>query len=344
MRKPDGLMPLFYDGLLADVIEAIGSGRSEAALAVGVARLRTYHAIGMAIVSRESDEGWGAQVIPRLSTDLKIRYPQQRGFSVRSLTYMRNFAVAWPDLNFATAVAKLPWGHVTDLLDRLPDAQTRDWYASRAVSGGWSRSFLQHQIRSQLHLRIGAAPSNFDAVLEPQDAEMAQQMLRDPVTLDFLGIDQEARERDLEQALVDNITRTLLELGDGLAFVGQQVLIVVDDREFLIDLLFFSIPQARYIVVELKTGEFDPRDTGQLNFYVNVIDDQRRLPGHGSTIGLLLCAGHGSAVVRYSLAGVATPMAVAAFTRDVLPADVRAALPSEADLQRAIEEGGNGHG
>lgn len=110
-------------------------------------------------------------------------------------------------------------------------------------------------------------------------------MLRDPVTLDFLGLGEVVRERDLEQAMVDHITSTLMELGDGLAFVGRQVSVVVDDREFQIDLLFFSIPQLRYVVVELKIGEFDPRDSGQLNFYVNVIDEQRRLPGHAPTRG-----------------------------------------------------------
>lgn len=326
-----------YDGLLADVVGALSLGRDRAATAVGAERLRTYHAIGTAIVQRESSQGWGARVIPRLAADLRIRFPHQRGLSVRNLTYMRDFAAEWPQLNFATAVARLPWGHLTDLLDRLPDAQTRDWYAERAVREGWSRRRLQDRIKGQLHARVGAAPSNFDTALEPQDAAVAQQMLRDPVTLDFLGLGGVVRERDLEQAMVDNITSTLMELGDGLAFVGRQVSVVVDDREFQIDLLFFSIPQLRYVVVELKIGEFDPRDTGQLNFYVNVIDEQRRLPGHAPTLGLLLCSGHGTSVVRYSLAGMTTPLAVAAYTYDSLPADVQAVLPPEAAIRSSLE-------
>lgn len=326
-----------YAQLLAEVVGALSRGRERAATAVGVERLRTYHAIGTAIISRESSEGWGAQVIPRLAADLRVRFPDQRGLSARSLTYMRDFAAAWPRLNFATAVAKLPWGHVTDLLDRLPDAETREWYAERAVNEGWSRRVLQDRIKGQLLARTGAAPSNFAVALEPQDAAVAQQMLRDPVTLDFLGVGEVVRERDLEQAMVDNITRTLMELGEGLAFVGRQVSLIVDEREFQVDLLFFSIPQLRYVVVELKIGEFDPRDAGQLNFYVNVIDEQRRLPGHAPTLGLLLCSGHGSSVVRYSLAGMSTPMAVAAYTYDTLPADAQAALPSEADIKSTLE-------
>ncbi len=250
---------------------------------------------------------------------------------------MRDFAAEWPQLDFATAVARLPWGHLTDLLDRLPDARTRDWYAERAVREGWSRRLLQDRIKGQLDARVGAAPSNFDTALEPQDAAVAQQMLRDPVTLDFLGLGEVVRECDLEQAMVGNITSTLMELGDGLAFVGRQVSVVVDDREFQIDLLFFSIPQLRYVVVGLKIGEFDPRDAGQLNFYVNVIDEQRGLPGHAPTLGLLLCSGHGTSVVRYSLAGMTTPLAVAAHTYDGLPADAQAVLPPEAAIRSSLE-------
>lgn len=329
-----------YGDLLDEIVGLLDEGQTRARDAVGVERLRTYHAIGSAIITRQQEQGWGAQVIDRLSSDLRIRFPSNRGLSARNLRYMRDLARSWPELNLATPVAKLPWGHVTDLLGRLEEPSIREWYAAQAATNGWSRGFLQDRIKGQLHRRIGAAPSNFSETLPEHDSPLAQELTRDPLILEFLGLSEPVRERDVEEAMTAHITRTLLELGDGLAFVGRQVPLLVGDQEFFIDLLFFHIPQARYVVVELKHGTFDPRDAGQLNFYVNVVEDQRRDPTrHVATVGLLLCTSHSAPVVRYSLAGITAPLAVAAYTFDALPDDVRQAVPSEADLSHLMHPG-----
>lgn len=324
-----------YGDLLDEIVCLLDQGQTRARDAVGVERLRTYHAIGSAIIGRQQEQGWGAQVIDRLSSDLRIQFPNNRGLSARNLRYMRDLARSWPELNLAAPAAKLPWRHVMVLLDRLSEPAEREWYAEQAVANGWSRGFLEDRIKGQLHRRIGMAPSNFADALPEQDSRLAQELTRDPLLLEFLGLTEPVRERDVEEAMTAHITRTLLELGDGLAFVGRQVPLLVDDREFFVDLLFFHIPQARYVVVELKHGAFDPRDAGQLNFYVNVIEDQRRNPNkHAATVGLLLCTSHSAPVVRYSLAGMASPLAVSAYTFDALPPDVREAVPSETDLSR----------
>jgi predicted nuclease of restriction endonuclease-like (RecB) superfamily len=206
-----------YGALLDEICRHLALGRARARASINEQRQRTYHAIGSAIVARQHEQGWGAQVIDRLAGDLRVLFPGQRGLSPRSLRYMHSLAVAWPDADFATAVAQLPWGHVVDLLDRLPTRELRDWYASQALTGGWSRGLLQDRIKGQLHRRVGAAPSNFGDTLPPDDSALAQQVTRDPVLLEFLGLTGPTRERELERAMVDVITATMLELGDGAA-------------------------------------------------------------------------------------------------------------------------------
>jgi predicted nuclease of restriction endonuclease-like (RecB) superfamily len=180
---------------------------------------------------------------------------------------MRAFAAAWGDEQILQqAVAQLPWGHITVLLDRLDDHELRDWYAANAAAHGWSRNVLDHQIRSAAHTRLEAAPTNFADVLPSGDSDLAQQITKDPYVLDFLAIDGDAKERHLEQALVDRIIDTLRELGEGFAFVGRQVHFDVDGDDFFVDLLFFHVEQLRYVVVELKTGKFKPEYLGQLGF------------------------------------------------------------------------------
>lgn len=238
-----------------------------------------------------------------------------RGSSGRNLQYMATAARAWPGPIAQQAVAQLPWGHVTVLLDRLDDRAERDWYAAATLEHGWSRNILLNQIKSRLHAREGVAPSNFLARLPAGDSELAQQLTRDPYVFDFLDLTDASTERELEQGLMGSLQRTLSEFGRGFSFVGRQVHFDVDGQDFFIDLLFFHVEQLRYVVVELKIGRFEPEYTGQLGFYVSLIDDQlRRRDRHAPTVGILLCAARNDRVVRYALAGSAHPIAVADYT------------------------------
>ncbi len=236
-------------------------------------------------------------------------------------------------------VAQLPWGHVTVLLDKLPDPAVRDWYAAAALEHGWTRNVLTHHIATDLHRRIGAAPSNFTAQLPAADSELAQQLTRDPYVLEFLDLTQPTAERDLENALVARLQAFLLELGHGFAFVGRQYHFEVDGDDFYIDLLFFNWAQSRFVVIELKIGRFQPEYTGKLGFYVAWVDDNLRdKHRHSPTIGILLCAGRNDNVVRYSLANTTAPLAVADYTYDTLPAAVRDAVPTDTQLTALAEQ------
>lgn len=209
-----------------------------------------------------------------------------RGLSQRNLVYLRTFAAAFPGGVAQQPVARLPWGHVTVLLDKLTDPGERGWYAAAAVEHGWSRAVLSNQIMGRLHARAGSAPSNFTAQLPAADSELAQQLTRDPYVLDFLDVTAPVAERNLESALVGRLQAFLLELGHGFAFIGRQYRFEVDGEDFRIDLLFFNWVQSRFVVIELKAARFRPEFTGQLGFYVAWVDENLRDPArHAPTVG-----------------------------------------------------------
>ena len=336
----DPLPAAGYSELLGQIAAEVRSTRLRALRAANAEVIALNWRIGRLILRRQAQEGWGARVITLLSQDLRHEFPAMTGLSASNLQYMRAFATAWPDgSDFPAAVGKLPWGHVRTLLDRLDQRTEREWYADRAAEAGWSRQVLEHHIATGLHHRTGSAPSNFPAVLQAEDSDLARAIVKDPYVFDFLDLTDRAAERELEQALMDRLQDTLTELGRGFAFVGRQVRFDVDGDEFVVDLLLFHVEQLRYAVVELKIGKFKPEYTGQLGFYVAMVDDQLRRPGiHAATVGILLCAGRNERVVRYALRAAAAPMAVATYTYDKLPAEERTALPTVDDLTTMITD------
>lgn len=298
--------------------------------------LQLWWAIGHTILTRQAEHGWGTKVLARLADDLRSEFPSMKGFSRTNLFYMRRFAAAWPDpaAIIQQPVGLLPWGHIIELLDKLDDPDLRDWYAAKDAHHAWSRAVLAHQITTRLHQRDASAPSNFAGTLEQGDSDQAQELTKDPYALQFLAVDGDTSERDLEQRLVDRILETMRELGPGFAFVGRQVHFDVDGNDYFVDLLFFHVEQLRYVVIELKTRTFDPRDAGQLGFYVAVVDDRlRRHDKHLPTVGILLVAGKNDTVVRYALASTSQPVAVSRFE---LTEEARRALPDETVITRAF--------
>lgn len=228
--KPASLTPApqGYADWLADLKRRIHTAQQRAALAVNRELVRLYWQIGRDILTRQGEQGWGAKVVDRLAHDLHIAFPDMKGFSPRNLKYMRAFAEAWPDESFVQEVlAQLPWYHQLALLDKLPGPETRRWYAAKAIEHQWSRNVLVMQIESRLLERSGKAVTNFLATLPASQSDLARESIKDPYRFDFLGLTDEAQERDIEDALVRHVTDFLLELGAGFAFVGRQVLLDV---------------------------------------------------------------------------------------------------------------------
>ncbi|WP_426625694.1 PDDEXK nuclease domain-containing protein [Leifsonia sp. McL0607] len=332
----DIALPESYGRVLEDLKQRVKLSQVRVRRRANNELVRLYYSIGHTILEHQEEQGWGAGVIERLAPDLSAAFAGVQGFSPTNLRYMRAAALAWPDQNLPQAVGELPWGHVRARLDRLDTTEDRNWYAAAAVEQGWSRNVLLDRIKARTRQRIGAAPSNFSEQLTGEDSDLAVQLARDPYVFDFLGLTQVAAERDLEQAIVDKLEHTLLELGDGFAFVGRQKHFVVDGDDFYIDLLFFHTTQLRYVVIELKIGKFEPSFAGQLGFYVALVDDRLRLPTHAPTVGILLCTDRNEAVVRYSLGATPQPVAVSTYTYDLLPEPEQQALPSAEALTRAI--------
>ncbi|WP_432507473.1 PDDEXK nuclease domain-containing protein [Kineococcus arenarius] len=341
--------PEGYGELLEQLKDRVRTSRVRAARAANTELLRLYWSIGRDILDRQQAAGWGAKVITLLAEDLRATFPDQRGFSRRNLQYMRALAAVWPEeADFVQqAVARLPWGHLTVLLDRLDEPALRHWYAAEAVEHGWSRNVLEHQVMSRLHARSGAAPSNFAAQLPASDSELAQQLTRDPYVFDHLSLTERMSQKALEQALMDRLQQTLTAFGHGMAFVGRQVRFDVGDEVMVLDLLLFHLTQLHFVVVELKIGRFEPGFLGQLGTYVAVVDDTVRDTSlHAPTVGILLCTGRDEAVVRYALASAASPVAVA--TYETLTPEQRAGLPDPAELTAALtdvlQQGSGEHG
>ncbi|GEK80179.1 PDDEXK nuclease domain-containing protein [Agrococcus baldri] len=332
-------LPERYDEILTALKAQVRGARLRAHRAINTDLIQLYWQIGRTILEQQREAGWGGKVVERLAHDLRREFPEMTGLSRRNLLYMRSFAEAWNDESSIVQqpVAQLPWGHITVLVDKLRDQDQREWYAARAAEEGWSRALLEHNIMGQLRQREGAAPSSFDEQLEQRDARLAQAISKDPYVFDFLGLGKEAAERDLEQAMMDRIVDVLRELGPGWAFVDRQKHLEIDGDDFYIDLLFFHTEQLRYVVFELKAGRFKPEYTGQLGFYVAVVDDLIRRPQHAPTVGIVLCADKNESVVRYSLRAAAGALAVSSFTYEGLPAEERAALPDADRIAHALD-------
>ncbi len=327
-----------YGEWLESLKTRITGARSRAALAVNAELITLYWQIGHEITERQHRQGWGTKVIDRLSSDLKDAFPDVKGFSSRNLKYMRTFAERCPDGQIGQQpAAQLPWFHVVTLLTRIDDPQAREWYALQTTEQGWSRSTLEANIRDGLLERQGQAISNFTARLPEAHAALAQGSLKDPYLFDFLGLDNEAKERDIEDALVRHITRFLLELGAGFAFLGRQYRLEVGGDEFFLDLLFYHIRLKCYVVVELKASAFKPEHAGQLNFYLAAVDAQVKAPDDRPTIGLLLCKTQNRLVAEYALSGIDKPIGVAEYQLvRALPEPLEGELPSIAEIEAEL--------
>lgn len=333
--------PAGYTDWLDDLKGRIHTAQQRATLAVNRELVLLYWQIGRDILARQASQGWGAKVIERLALDLRAAFPEMKGFSLRNLKYMRAFAEAWPDAEFVQqAVAQLPWGHNLVLLDRLNSSDERCWYAAKALEHGWSRNVLNIHIETRLLERSGKAVTNFAASLPRPQSDLAIESVKDPYRFDFLGLTDEAREREIENALVKHVTEFLLELGAGFAFVGRQVLLDVGGDEFFIDLLFYHLKLRCYVVIELKGGKFKPEHLGQLGFYLTAVDRQVKSEHDNPSIGLLLCKSKNKIVAEYALGDKTQPMGIAEYKLlESLPAELQTSLPSIEQIERELTGG-----
>lgn len=358
-------VPADYPVLLADVKQRIRLARARAIMAVNAELNALYWEVGSVIADRQQREGWGAGVIPRLARDLRNEFPEEKGLSARNIGRMLAFHREYPYLEvLPQAVAKMedppmpletspqpvaeiptelllavPWGHHDLLRTKIKDLPTRAWYMQVSVENGWSRAVLLAQIQNGAHERTGKAASNFTLRIPPPNSDFVQQALKDPYIFDFLTLDDNFRERELELGLIAHLEKFLIELGQGFAFVGRQYHLDFQDRDFYLDLLFYHLRLRRYVVIEIKRGEFKPEYAGKVNFYCNVVDDMLRHEGDEPTIGLILCQEPDRVFAEYTLRGVETPIGVSGYelTR-TLPTEMESTMPTIEQIEAELGE------
>ncbi|SHJ41413.1 Predicted nuclease of restriction endonuclease-like (RecB) superfamily, DUF1016 family [Hymenobacter daecheongensis DSM 21074] len=331
-------LPSDYPQFLAELKGHIRETQVRAALAVNSELVQLYWRIGYQILQRQQQQGWGAKVVEQLAQDLRQEFPEASGFSPRNLKYMRAFAVAWPELAIVQqAAAQIPWFHNCLLLDKVKDPAERAWYVQQTSENGWSRNVLAVQVESGLYHRQGRAVSNFSRTLPAPQSELAQQILKDPYTFDFLSLGAEAKERDLERGLLEHVRSFLLELGKGFALVGSQYRLEVGGQDYYLDLVFYHLRLRCFVIIDLKMGEFKPEDSGKMNFYLAAADDLLRHPTDQPTIGLVLCKSQNRVVAEYALRGLSQPIGVAEWQlTTTLPAELRRSLPTSEELDAAL--------
>ena len=263
-----------YQKFFLDLKTRIQTAQTRAALAVNRELVLLYWQMGRDLDAKQDQYGWGDKVFDRIASDLQSVFPGIQGFSSRNLYRMRAFYRAYPnESEFVTQPAsQIPWFHNVEIFQKIKDAETRLWYAQQTIEHGWSRNVLVHQIESRLYERQGKAITNFERALPSPQSDLAQQLLKDPYTFDFLTLHDSAVERDLERGLLDHIRDFLLELGQGFAFVGSQVHFVVSDEDYYVDLLFYHVKLHCYVVIDLKMGKLQPGFTGKMNFYLATVD------------------------------------------------------------------------
>ena len=294
--------------------------------------------MGQKIIEVQKEYKWGSKFLENLSKDLSKEFPDVKGFSYRNLKNIRQWVKFWNNEKGKQVVSQLfqiPWGHNIVIIQKCKNIDEAVFYVHNTIKHGISRSVLIHQIESNLYERNKKAINNFDLTLPPTNSDLAKEITKDPYIFDFLSLSEDYKEKELENALIDNIKDFLLELGSGFAFVGKQYKLQVGDSEFRIDLLFYHIKLHCYVVIELKNAEFKPEFAGKLNFYVSAIDGELKSETDNPTIGILICKSKDDLVVEYALKDINKPIGVSEYklTKE-LPKELRNSLPTLEDFKK----------
>lgn len=328
-----------YKVWINSVKERIHSIQAKIAVEINHSLITFYWELGKEIVSKESTRRWGDGFLKQLSKDLISEFPDIKGFSKRNLEYIRRWYKFWHKDNLINSqivaqLKKIPWWHNVLIISKCKTINEALFYLDQTIQNRWSKKVLLHQLDTQLYKRENRTISNFSKVLTKDQSEIAQQTLKDPYIFDFLSLGTQYNERELEKGLIEHITSFLLELGAGFAYMGKQVPLKVSSKDFFIDLLFYHTSLHCYVVIELKTTDFEPEFAGKLNFYIKAVDELIKKEDDEKTIGLLICKSKDQLVVEYSLHNIDNPIGVSEYKlTQYLPETLSNCLPSVADIE-----------
>ena len=332
MTKIDTISGEKYTKWIGALLQRIKHSHIHTAIGVNRELIMLYWSIGRDIVEMQEHEKYGDALIYRLSEDLQREFPNAKGFSYRNLHYMKNMYLTFIQIhknlpqpvaestntNLPQPVAEtaldyvslVPWGHIRYLLDKRYSPEKAFFYITQIVEHGWSRNMLLNMMATDLYESKGISINNFLQTLPPVESDYAKEIIKDPYHFDFLGLSEGYKERDLQLGLEENISRFLIELGDGFAYVGRQVKLDINGDEYYCDLLFYHLKMRRYVVVELKTGKFEPEFVSKLNLYCTAIDHMYKSEIDGDTIGLLICKEKNDLVAQWTVEKSQQPIAI----------------------------------
>lgn len=301
-------------------------------------RNRLYWRIGKTITEHST---WGNKFVQTLSKDLRMEYPSATGYSERNLNYMKQFAERIPSEEILQqGVAKINWRSITFLINQTQSTEEFVWYAGQTLEQGWSSTVLRHQIESGLYGRqvLVEKTTNYKTRLANPLGEQAEEIIKDPYVFDFIPAAAPLLEKDLEDAMVSQITGVLMEFGNGFSFLGRQYPIHVGEKDYYIDLLFYNVKLHCYFVVELKTVDFEPEFVGKLSFYLSAVDGELKSNMDNPTLGLLLCKGKDKVVAEYALQDINKPIGISEYrVSDKMDPTIMENLPSIEDIENRIK-------
>lgn len=350
-----------FKSWVSQLKQDIRSAQIRAAIKVNTELLRLYWRMGADICGKQKSASWGDGWLKELSRELMAEFPDMKGFSHRNLKYIRQWYQFYNEritigqqvvaqlefTNVQQPVAQIsedvffsvPWGHHLYIISQCKDVDRAVFYLKQTVENGWSRAVLLNYLDTNLYERQGKAVNNFNRLLANPQSELAAQTLKDPYNFDFLTLDGEYRERELEQALTHNVTRFLLELGTGFAFVGSQVPLQVGEDTVYPDLLFYHLELRCYVVVELKVTKFKGEHLGQLGVYVSAVNHIKKKPTDNPTIGLLICKTKNNVMAQYALESTNQPIGISEYQLSkLMPENIQSQLPTIEDIEATLSD------
>ncbi|MBL0707452.1 MAG: DUF1016 family protein [Sulfurimonas sp.] len=338
---------LNYKDFILDIKTKIKSSQLKAHVKVNKELLKLYWELAKMIVEKQKQSSWGDGFLKDISRDLKSEFPNMKGFSYRNIKYIRQWYNFYNEVIGQQAVAQLeidkifqiPWGHNIAIITKTKEYKEASFYIDKTIQNNYSRAMLMKQIENNLYKNSGNAITNFKNTLPQANSSLAIESVKNPYNFDFLDIRAEHDEKELEDALVDNMTNFLLELGSGFAFIGRQYKLKVEENTYKIDLLFYHTKLHCYVVIELKTVDFKPEFAGKLNFYISAIDTQIKSKEDNPTIGIIICKSKNDTLVEYSLRDIQKPLGISEYElTEILPKELESSLPSieqiEAEFMR----------
>ena len=331
-----------YQNWIVELKKRYKQSQIKAAVHVNSELIHFYWSLGRDIVKMKSETKWGSKFYDSLSKDLKNQFPDGKGFSTRNLKSMRQFYELFPENEIGQQVAAqitmVPWGHILFLLTKVGKNRSKAlFYIQKTIQNGWSRSMLEIYLDSNLYEREGKAINNFELTLPKEKSKLAKEMMKDPYSFNFITLDNEYSEKDLKDALVNNIQKFLLELGTGFAYLGREYRLLVGDTEQFIDMLFYNTQIHAYVVIEVKTGTFKPEYTGQLGTYVVAVDHILKSKKDDKTIGILVCKNKDNILASYSTESSSQPIGISSFeSSKLVPENYKKSLPSIEEIEKEL--------